>query len=56
MSKGANPRRGRFVKGGPPGSIVRPCLRCRRPFASEGPHNRMCGLCRVASVSPYEPG
>ena len=24
----------------------RPCLRCRRPFMSEGAHNRLCGACR----------
>jgi hypothetical protein len=52
---GAQPRRGRYVKGGPPGSKVRPCLTCGAPFPSEGPHNRMCGPCRVASVSPYAP-
>lgn len=25
---------------------VRPCLKCRTPFQSEGPHHRMCRLCR----------
>lgn len=24
----------------------RPCLRCRKPFVSEGAHNRMCDMCR----------
>jgi hypothetical protein len=24
----------------------RPCLRCKRTFASEGAHNRMCDHCR----------
>jgi hypothetical protein len=24
----------------------RPCLRCRKPFASEGAHHRLCGDCR----------
>jgi len=33
----------------------RPCLRCRAPFRSEGPHNRMCAKCRTVSVSPFEP-
>jgi len=26
------------------------CLRCKKPFMSEGPHNRMCDLCRTDSV------
>ena len=33
----------------------RACLRCRKDFASEGPHHRMCGDCRGISVSPMEP-
>lgn len=24
----------------------RPCLRCRKEFTSEGPHNRLCDQCR----------
>ena len=24
----------------------RPCITCRRPFLSEGPHHRMCDACR----------
>lgn len=34
----------------------RPCLRCRQPFKSEGPGNRLCGGCRTRDVSPFEPG
>lgn len=35
-------------------TVDRPCLRCRRTFASFGPGNRLCDRCRnVASeVSP----
>lgn len=33
----------------------RACLRCRKEFASEGPHHRMCGDCRGMSVSPMTP-
>lgn len=25
---------------------TRPCITCRKPFESEGIHNRMCGHCR----------
>lgn len=25
----------------------RPCLCCRKTFLSEGPHNRLCNICRV---------
>lgn len=31
------------------------CLCCGNLFASEGPHNRMCGPCRTRNVSPFEP-
>jgi hypothetical protein len=27
-------------------TITRNCLRCTRPFESEGAHNRMCNYCR----------
>lgn len=39
------------------GKDTRPCLGCRRDFASEGPHNRLCSRCRDAarSTSPYAP-
>jgi hypothetical protein len=33
------------------------CLRCDREFLSEGPHNRLCQLCReflVAAPTPME--
>ena len=33
----------------------RTCLCCRKPFVSEGAHNRLCGDCRTRSVSPYAP-
>ena len=36
-----------------PSARERPCLRCRKPFKSEGPGNRMCGDCRALNVSPY---
>lgn len=26
--------------------MVRPCMRCEKPFQSEGIHNRMCDHCR----------
>ena len=32
---------------------TRPCLNCRKPFLSEGPHNRLCPLCAGRSISPY---
>ena len=34
---------------------VRPCLRCRSPFDSHGPGNRLCPACRArsADASPY---
>lgn len=34
---------------------TRPCLCCRRPFGSEGPHNRLCDPCREKGASPFEP-
>ncbi len=44
---------GTGVKYAKPVATERPCLRCRQPFLSEGPGNRMCGECRTVSVSPY---
>lgn len=33
----------------------RACMCCKRPFESEGPHNRMCAECRLRrSISPWE--
>jgi hypothetical protein len=29
----------------------RACLRCRKPFPSEGAHNRLCGDCRDFAVT-----
>lgn len=34
---------------------ARPCMCCRQPFMSEGPHNRLCGRCRGKETSPYQP-
>lgn len=28
----------------------RNCLTCRKPFMSEGPHNRMCDVCRRSAA------
>ncbi len=33
----------------------RHCLCCRKPFVSEGAHNRLCGDCRTRNISPYAP-
>ncbi|HMR31857.1 MAG TPA: hypothetical protein PKA13_10715 [Geminicoccaceae bacterium] len=35
----------------------RPCLRCEKPFPSEGPWNRLCGRCKsaIADMSPLAP-
>jgi len=33
----------------------RPCLCCRKPFHSAGPHNRLCLTCARRSISPYTP-
>jgi len=35
-------------------SRQRHCMSCGKPFASEGPHNRLCSVCDNHSVSPYE--
>lgn len=32
----------------------RKCLCCGKPFASQGPHNRLCTPCRGKSVGPYD--
>jgi hypothetical protein len=31
-----------------PPTTPRNCLRCKKTFDSEGPHNRLCGSCRNA--------
>ena len=31
----------------------RPCLCCRKPFHSAGPHNRLCPTCARRPISPY---
>lgn len=48
-----SPNRRRDVHGEPLETVTRPCLRCRKPFESEGAHNRLCGLCGKLDVSPY---
>jgi hypothetical protein len=34
-------------------TVTRPCLRCRRPFESEGAHHRLYYPCASENVSPY---
>jgi hypothetical protein len=49
----AKVRDGASSNGGPtmpsdkPPLRQRPCLRCEKPFASEGPHHRLCNACRT---------
>jgi len=33
--------------------MVRPCIRCRRDFESEGAHHRMCATCRLNARDIY---
>lgn len=40
---------------GKPKPKKRPCMCCGREFASDGPHNRLCGTCRHRNHSPYAP-
>ena len=47
---------GRGAEEPPRQAKVRSCLRCRQPFQSEGPGNRLCDGCRGRNVSPFEPG
>ena len=44
---------GRFAALKPRGCKTRDCMCCRRPFASEGPHHRLCPTCRNKDFSPY---
>lgn len=39
--------RDRIARERSPQMRVRPCLCCGKDFTSEGPHNRMCGTCRL---------
>ena len=50
------PRDLRGADDGPRPTTRRPCLRCRNPFDSHGPGNRLCDPCRARSsdASPYE--
>ncbi len=34
-------------------TVTRPCLRCRKPFESEGSHHRLCHPCAHVDVRPY---
>ena len=34
-------------------TTLRSCMHCRKEFASEGPHNRLCGRCRNLSTTPF---
>lgn len=38
-----------------PGPKIRPCISCRNPFNSLGPHNRMCDRCRVKAANNRTP-
>lgn len=44
-------------QGDPNPATRRPCLRCRKPFVSTGPGNRLCRPCqqRAADMSPLTP-
>lgn len=33
---------------------MRPCMTCRKPFWSEGSHNRMCSRCRSGDVDYWD--
>lgn len=46
-------RKRRDVHDEPVETVTRQCLRCRRPFQSEGAHHRLCYPCASESVSPY---
>jgi tRNA(Ile2) C34 agmatinyltransferase TiaS len=37
----------------PEETVTRPCLRCRRPFESEGAHHWRCYPCTSDNVSPF---
>lgn len=37
-----------------PGKTKRPCLCCKKPFWSEGAHNRLCGCCRNKPTGPFD--
>lgn len=43
----------RDADGNAPETVTRPCLRCRKPFESEGAHHRLCGMCARLDVSPF---
>lgn len=51
--KGHTYRHRKDVNGKPPETRERPCLRCRKPFDSEGAHHRLCNACRAVEVSPF---
>ena len=31
----------------------KPCMCCGKPFASQGIHNRLCGLCRTRDTTDW---
>lgn len=35
--------------------ITRDCMCCRKPFMSEGVHNRLCGSCRNQNTDGWNP-
>lgn len=39
-----------------PAVTKRPCMCCRQPFKSEGPHNRLCNHCGRKSNDSYSMG
>ena len=46
-------RRRKDVHGNAPPTETRQCMRCRKPFESEGIHHRLCHPCATRDVSPY---
>ncbi len=34
---------------------TRPCMCCRKPFESEGIHNRLCSTCRPRGLDGWDP-
>ena len=45
-------RRRKDVHGNAPPTETRQCMRCRKPFESEGIHHRLCHPCATRDVSP----
>jgi len=53
MERPRSYRKRRDVFDEPAVTVTRPCLRCRKPFESEGAHHRLCYPCASENVSPY---